>query len=359
MHSVTGNQLNSGRSVSADLRQIATAMLKALDARSQDIIMRRFGIKQDQKETLESIGKEYGITRERVRQIESNAKKALAALTDLYAPAYQLLSAIFARHGGALAESHVVEIVRNDLNQDIAPNIIHFHLSILPDFAYVTSAELFEVHWRHQQSLHAKIEEAVVAAKNALRKHGHPVGLSTLIKDLYAHMGETEATLPRQAIQAALIASKDIAPTAFGEWGLVNWSETSPRGVGDKAYAVLRRHSKPAHFRAITDLINAAHFDHKTANPQTVHNELIKDERFVLVGRGLYGLKEWGYMTGTVADVLEAILRKAHQPLTRDELVDKVLKQRLVKKNTILLSLQNNRRFMKTDENRYSLRERP
>jgi len=104
-------------------------------------------------------------------------------------------------------------------------------------------------------------------------------------------------------------------------------------------------------------MINEANFDHKQANPQTVHNELIKDSRFVLVGRGLYGLKEWGFMAGTVADVLESILKKAQQPLSREDLIDAVLKQRLVKKNTILLSLQNSDRFEKLGKNQYGLRE--
>ena len=165
-----------------------------------------------------------------------------------------------------------------------------------------------------------------------------------------------EQSLPHTCIVAILRASKSIAASVFGEWGLVGWAEVSPRGVGDKAYAVMRRNNKPEHFRNIATLINSANFDAKQANTQTVHNELIKDERFVLVGRGLYGLKEWGYVPGTVADVLEALLKKAEEPLTKDELIEQVLKQRVVKRNTILLGLQNNKRFLRTRENRYTLR---
>lgn len=177
--------------------------------------------------------------------------------------------------------------------------------------------------------------------------------LSDLISEIKKTIGEdvTDAY-----IHAALAASKNIAKTAFGDWGLIGWAETSPRGVGDKAFAVLRRNNAPAHFRDITTMINAANFDHKKANPQTVHNELIKDGRFVLVGRGLYGLKEWGYVAGTVADVLESILKKSTRPMKKQELVEEVLKQRMVKKNTILLSLQNTARFERTDKDLYTLR---
>ncbi len=353
-HIATNSSLNRH----TDVRLITDSMLKVLDARSRDIVVRRFGLKHDEAETLESIGKEYGITRERVRQIEANAKKALCSLSTVYAPALDLLTDIFSTHGGAMAEQQVVEIVRERLGDGTSANTVHFLLSILPDFIKVAPADLFDSHWRHQPSVHPKISEVILAARTVLKKRNHPTTLHELVADIQGHLHEQEQSLSHKIILSALVASKQVARTAFGDWGLVGWSETTPRGVGDKAYAVLRRHGQPAHFREITEMINATHFDHKTANPQTVHNELIKDSRFVLVGRGLYGLKEWGYMTGTVADVLEAILHKAQQPLTRDELIDRVLKQRLVKKNTILLSLQNNRRFIKTDENRYALRQK-
>lgn len=338
-----------------DFGMMTEDMLKVLDARSRDIITRRFGLKNDEKETLESIGKEYGITRERVRQIESNAKKALSNLDDVLAASNTFFVEMFQSNGGALAESHVVELTKEKLGYDVAPNMIHFHLEILPDFRYVTTAKLFDPHWRHVPSVHARIDDIVSTAQNILKNYSHPIELNSLIEEIQTELVSETIPLPRSTVYAALVASKHVAPTAFTEWGLIGWAETSPRGVGDKAYAVLRRHGKPSHFREITDLINSAGFDHKMANPQTVHNELIKDSRFVLVGRGLYGLKEWGFMTGTVADVLETILKKAQEPLSRDELIKQVLKQRLVKKNTILLSLQNSRRFKKVDDNKYTL----
>ncbi|MEX1112233.1 MAG: HTH domain-containing protein, partial [Candidatus Andersenbacteria bacterium] len=345
-------------SMPEDINKITEEMLSGLDARSKDIVVRRFGLKDEKPETLESIGKEYGITRERVRQIESNAKKALSGLETLYRPIYNLLTDVFAEHGGVLAEEHAVELTRERTGQSYSSNLVHFHLDVLPHFKHATREKLFDSHWRHEQHIHERIEDIVIIARDILKKHNHPIPLDDLIAEIQSHLLEAHhLEVGREPIYAALVASKHIAPTAFNEWGLIGWAETSPRGVGDKAYAVLRRHGKPTHFRDITAMINEASFDAKQANPQTVHNELIKDSRFVLVGRGLYGLKEWGYVSGTVADVLESVLRTALTPMTREELIDEVLKQRLVKKNTILLSLQNNKRFKKTGENRYTLQQ--
>ncbi|OGY36598.1 MAG: hypothetical protein A3E36_03340 [Candidatus Andersenbacteria bacterium RIFCSPHIGHO2_12_FULL_45_11b] len=333
--------------------QLTEDALQRLDARSRDIIVRRFGIEKDEKETLESIGKEYRITRERVRQIEANAKKELTSMQDILGGAELLLAEIFAEHGGLMSESHIVSVVEERTGMPIDPHTIHFFLTILPSFTPVPPNSLFETHWQHPASLHDNIEKIVVMAMEVLKKNNAPIALEQLVNEIRAQA--QGAVVPNTHIHAALHASKNISPTAFGDWGLVGWAETSPRGVGDKAFAVLRRHGKPAHFRDITQMINSAEFDHKKANPQTVHNELIKDGRFVLVGRGLYGLKEWGFMAGTVADVLASILREATKPMSKDELVQAVLKQRMVKKNTVLLSLQNNTKFRKLENDLYAL----
>ena len=113
----------------------------------------------------------------------------------------------------------------------------------------------------------------------------------------------------------------------------------------------------PKHFTEIAKLINQSGFSGKKANIQTVHNELIKDKRFVLIGRGIYALKEWGYDKGTVADVISKVLKKAGEPLHRDEIVKRVLKSRQVKETTILLNLQGKPQFKRTAKATYTLAE--
>ncbi len=343
--------------VAFNVEKTTQDMLHVLDQRSKDIIVRRFGLLSHAPETLESIGKEYGITRERVRQIEANAKKALADQKNVYKAIQDLFTAIFVEHGGVLAEDHIVSLVSERLSQKVSMNDVHFYLHILPGFVYLSREKLFAPHWRYEQKVFPHVEDIVVVAQEVLKETNHPLPFEELLTLVDQRLTAQQKKAPSPVMKAALLASKNVAPTAFKEWGLIGWAETSPRGVGDKAYAVLRRNGQPSHFREITRLINEASFDHKKANPQTVHNELIKDGRFVLVGRGLYGLKEWGYMAGTVADVLEVVLKKAERPMTREELIDQVLKQRMVKKNTILLSLQNSNRFTKLKENTYTLKK--
>ncbi|MEK7499646.1 MAG: HTH domain-containing protein, partial [Patescibacteria group bacterium] len=265
-----------------------------------------------------------------------------------------LLLNVFKEHGGLLAEHHAVDVINEKTGADVSPHTLHFYLTIIPHFSAAQPNNLFITHWKHEESLHNQIDAIVLIAMEILKEKNAPIPLDELV---LAISKQLTTPTPDTHIRAALQASKHISKTAFGDWGLIGWAETSPRGVGDKAFAVLRRKGEPAHFRDITVMINDAAFDQKKANPQTVHNELIKDGRFVLVGRGLYGLKEWGYMAGTVADVLESILAKSDVPMSKQALVEEVLKQRMVKKNTILLSLQNTSRFTKSEKDLYTLKK--
>ena len=120
----------------------------------------------------------------------------------------------------------------------------------------------------------------------------------------------------------------------------------------DYAYLILRRHGSPVHFREVAKLIGEVF--NKKAHVATTHNELIKDPRFVLVGRGLYALREWGYSTGVVRDVIRDILKK-EGPLSKEQVLEKVLKERYVKPNTIMVNLQNPQFFKKNKQGLYTV----
>lgn len=56
----------------------------SLNERERMVIRRRFGFDRDECETLESIGRDFGITRERIRQIENKAIRKLSKCKNLY-----------------------------------------------------------------------------------------------------------------------------------------------------------------------------------------------------------------------------------------------------------------------------------
>lgn len=332
-------------------------IISVLDARSQDIINRRYGIKDGKIETLDGIGKEYGITRERVRQIEAQAKKMLARRKELLETINEILTEAFEKSGGIATDRFLTHLISDYFDQTPHTNKIVFFLDILPKYEKVTTFKLLAPHWSHPEIRLKYVEEVAMKAESILKQNQKPIEENIFFAKIRHNTNTTSDQLTDNKIKAILDASNRLSQTIFGEWGLRGWVDTSPRGVGDKAYIILRRYNKPMHFDEITSKINEVKFDHKNAHRQTVHNELIKDNRFVLVGRGLYGLSDWGYIPGTVADVMTAILEKSNSPLSREELLEEVLKQRMVKKTTVLLGLQNNRKFTRVEGNKYALRK--
>jgi hypothetical protein len=190
-----------------------------------------------------------------------------------------------------------------------------------------------------------------------LENEGKPIQEAALIESLKQteFYKANEQELTEKVLVNFLDLAEKVEKNVFGHWGLTSWKQIVPKDVGDKAYLVLKQHGKPEHYSIITDMINAAKFDGRTAYKETVHNELIKDNRFILIGRGIYALNEWGYKAGVVSDVIKEILQEAGKPLSKEKIIEEVLKRRHVKKITILVGLSNKKLFTKVDKSLYAL----
>jgi len=223
-------------------------------------------------------------------------------------------------------------------------NQVYFLLSLGNQFKRYTQNQQFYSFWVDSQNSFILGKKIISLVLNLLEEEKKPLTLDYLVSNLKTY------NLPKAAILSSLQISKKIQRNQEGVYGLKDWSEIHPRGVKDKAYLVFQKERKPLHFSQVASLIG-------DALPQTVHNELIKDQRFVLVGRGIYALREWGYEPGYVKDVIFKTLRESKRPLTKEEILEKVLKQRQVKENTVFLNLNNKKYFFRTPEGKYKIRE--
>jgi len=343
-----------------NVKKVVGVLVKSLSVRNKDVILRRFGLKSGKRETLESIGQSYGVTRERIRQIEEHVLKSLKntlTSTDMAAqvrPYFDLASSLLSEHGGLLSEEALFEKfggVKKDSLDNLSFSLL---LSLNKDFGRTYENDDFYTFWFSK----GDAEDSAFETINALVSSVKAKGFLLSKEEFYAvYKSKARRPVSPSAFLTLISASKNIASNIFGQYGLVAWPEVQPRGVRDRAYLILKRESKPKHFREITNSINTAQFVSKKANVQTVHNELIKDSRFVLVGRGMYGLSEWGYKAGTVKDVLVDILKESKKPLLKSELVARVLSSRFVKENTVVLNLQDSKTFARKNDGTYSLRE--
>jgi len=348
-------------------------ILNGLGKRSRDVIVRRAGLKNNRPETLEFIGQSYGVTRERVRQIEASARRAILSkqMPERFADFTNIAFEHLKHTGGAREENRFLEELRF-LTQDAHPASrarLGFLLGLTQKFVRHEETERFQAFWAVDDNMANRVIKFLDFVVGDLKKRRTTV-LLTEIDSYLAKIGDRVTGLMKEAGPTALIGfvaiSKEILINPFGECGLAEWSQIVPRGVKDRAYYLMHQKKEPLHFRKIATMLNqhaelASDFHPAWQKPievQTVHNELIKDDRFVLVGRGTYALAEWGYRPGTVKDVIIEVLRLMRRPMSKDEIVKTVKEKRQVRENTILINLQNKRLFERLPDGRYRVRER-
>ncbi|MEX2014047.1 MAG: sigma factor-like helix-turn-helix DNA-binding protein [Parcubacteria group bacterium] len=331
-------------------KEITRRLLSSLTKRSQDVLVSRYGLgAKASRLTLDAIGKKYDITRERVRQIENHSLATIRKSKSYKdaEPVFAELKEAIVKLGGVVAEKDLLKHLSDDINTQ---NLFHFLLVIGEDFKREKEDEEFRHRWHVDAELSDKV-------KNALRKMYAKLSDDELVfeGDLISSFLEevkdlNEKYKNEEVIKRWLSISHKIGKNPLGEWGRSSSSNVNAKGMRDFAFLVIRKHGSPIHFKDVAKAITQ-YFD-KKAHVATTHNELIKDSRFVLVGRGLYALSEWGYMSGVVKDVIRKILDK-EGPLPKEKIIEKALKERYVKENTIIVNLQNPKYFKKDSANRY------
>lgn len=333
-------------------KQVIKQLILALPERARDVVQSRYGLgKETKKMTLESIGKKYGITRERVRQIENYAINHIKKSKQYkeQKPAFDELEVYMHSLGAVVAEE---DLLKHSSKDKSLQNHIHFMLVLGDAFKKEKEDDNFKHRWHVDKDLSEKIHESLHKLYKSL-SDDEIIPESDLISSFLEHLKDvSEKYKSEEVMKRWLSMSKMIGKNPLGEWGRSASSNIRAKGVRDYAYLVIRKHGSPIHFRDVAKQISELF--NKEAHVATTHNELIKDSRFVLVGRGLYALSEWGYMTGVVKDVVRKIIEK-EGPLTKEQVIDKVLKERYVKENTILVNLQNPKYFKKDKEGKYSV----
>lgn len=317
---------------------IVESLFSELLDRERDILSRRFGLKGDKAETLEKIGGLHKLTRERVRQIEAASIKKIKKLETLESSVSllkEVVQSLLEEHGGLIRRDYLLDILTvislelngaegedKEANRQAYRNHFNFLISKLmsDDLELVEGSEEFNPSFKKKDDNVEHLEEL---AKDLLKKvDGLKKTLTTdellnLLKQLdtynkyqarlsnensaditpifksqvFPDLGETINS--NKILYSLMQAIKNLEQNKYGDWGIAQWGEVKPKTVNDKIYLILKHSGAPLHFTDIAKKINEMKFDKKTANAATVHNELILDDRYVLVSRGTYGLKEW------------------------------------------------------------------
>jgi len=330
---------------------VSKKLVSGLPLRSRDVVVSRYGLGQNSKaETLDSIGKRYGITRERVRQIENHAIKIIQESQALLKEMASLkaLEESIREMGSVLSEDTILSAFAKDTE---SKNHLYFLLTVGQPFVLAKESDDFKARWSVDRDLAKSVEDALKQVHSKV-KPSDVLTEDELVEHVVSCLTKVNTKFKsKETVRRWLELSNCLMRNPLGEWGRSTAPGIRVKNIRDHAYLALKRHGSPMHFREVAKAIEKLFG--KSAHEATTHNELIKDARFVLVGRGIYALKEWGYRAGPVVEIIKYVLKESG-PLSKEEIMKRVGKERYVKPNTIIVNLQNPA-FTKTD-GKYALK---
>lgn len=329
-------------------------IVSGLTPRQKRVLFRRYGLTGDGRvSTLQEIGDEFGITRERVRQIENQSLKKIKKSASAHAA--ELLK-IAASHlevkGGAREDEMFIReigaasgLLKDPKSKAAHKNRVRFALIAAGNPLYYPGDKKLKSFWFASENIKNSVYALIQKTLDAFR---------VTPRDRILEEKEIVKDLVNTPHYDFLLISRHFGVGPFGDLGLVEWAEIRPKNVRDKAYLALKKTAAPMHFSEIAKLVKTLGISRRPVNVQTIHNELIKDDRFTLVGRGIYALRERGFEPGTVREVIAELIRN-HGPLKPEEVIRLVGARRVLKDNTILLSLQNRDNFVRLEDGRYDI----
>ena len=316
--------------------ELMSRLLGLLSKKEQDVITRRFSLEGKQKETLDRIGKSYLITRERVRQIESVALKKLARISmdPLMRTIHDLAHSILMKNGKVMSEDLLVSEMLKNLTgtKPIATNSMKLAMQLSSKLTKQEGNQFFRPFWRTSDVSLPQVKKIIKEMQTAMKKKGNVIPADELAS-LCPSSSDAKTVFSLLEVEWGFMQTEN-------GWGLKQWRFINPRSIRDKILITLKTQGKSMHFHEVVRHVLSEFKSKKEVTPQAVHNELIRHPEFVLVGRGEYGLKEWGMAEGTVADVIKQVFAESEHPLKRQEIIERVLQKREIRIGTISLNLQ-------------------
>lgn len=332
-----------------EINKILKDLFSDFNSKQKKIINDRFGLKGN-KRTLQAIGDDLDVTRERVRQIENQSIESIkSGIKKEFSHLIKNAQKVLDNLGGVCRDDVLVKEIKKNMSIEgrYLENKIRFILLVSGDVHFYKENDKVYAFWYKNNSAKKEFFNYLKKVIKFFKKNK---------EEILENNKVYKKEFTDKNFENFVSISKEFGANAFGDFGLRRWPEIEPKVIRDKAHLILQKRQKPLHFSNIAKDIEKSGVDKNKVHVQTVHNELIKDRRFVLTGRGIYALKSQGYEGGTVNEVIKKIL-KENGPLSAQRVVELVNQKKILKENTILLNLQNGSQFESDNKGKYHIRK--
>lgn len=331
------------------VKQLTDTALEALSEHQRRVLVLRFGLDGGKKRTLQEIADGYSLTRERIRQVQNAAVVNLGtdSRAEILHPVFSRLEEVLQDCGGSASEAIIGTSCQ--VSTEVEKRYLHLLLQSGQSFFFSSSTPDIACYWyldkRHKDAVDltlGRVHDEVVGRDGLL--------VDSVLEDVFKVASEScVEDLPSDRGDVMSLSLK-VKQNPLGEWGLATHPEIALSSLSGYIRLVLREAGEPLHFREIADRVSKIR--NRICHRGSCHNELVRRNDFVLVGRGLYALKDMGYRPGTIADIIVAGM-KERGPMTQEEIVAYVSKERHVKEQSVVLALGKKEMFVCDDQRRY------
>lgn len=338
------------------LKTLIEDFFLVLSQTEKEVITKRFSLNNKPKQTLEKIGQHFDVTRERIRQIENNALKKLQrnVMNSHIRKVTEVARTVLYEGGSVMTSDLLISRILKRLNSETTYSgyVVKFALRLDKEINEVRRDKDFDPLYHFVAIEFEEIQKTYRAVRKALQKRKDVTSFAAIYKEIKDDIAVSKVTM--EAISKSAVRILEVEE---GHIGLSRWRHINPKSIRDKAILIFNKNGKtPLHFIELSNKISEFGKDRKSVTVQAVHNDLIRYDDFVLVGRGMYALSEWGIPAGTVVDIIAKVLQE-DGPLKRQEIIEKVKALRDVKENTISLNLQKSPAFIRVGRAVYDFDE--
>ena len=341
------------------ISSIFSTILNSLSDKEKNVIERRVWL-FSQKETLQSIWNSFfpNITRERVRQIEDSWIKKIWRIikASLLANIQETAKNFIEIHWWIISKEKLNNILIKELNLEKNINASILEIIVQSTDWIIKSKQRFgcKIYFILDKINKKNIDFVHNEALKILKKK-KDVLVKTVLYEIIISNIQQKAKVSIIFIDSVLELFEDLVFWEENLIGLEKWKILNPKTLKDKSIYVMKKIKIPMHFVDISNKITELLGDSIKVN--TIHNELIRNNEFVLIGRWIYALKEWGFVPWTVLDVIVWVLSKKWEPMTTENIIKSVLKTRKVRETTIYMNLQNKKVIKRVWRNYYELKK--
>lgn len=342
---------------------VASLLEKSGNERTRDIIVKRYGLLTGERLTLEEIGESYGLTRERIRQIQAKALKRMKLLA---VSSIKILSdlaedTLYQNYGILTAEEADKKIPEIVETKDDGSSVLDL-LNALGEIQKCVVGDIQIYSPRLNKVDLCKLSEKVVAV---IKKDNLGLGVDSIVKRINLLREITDPRFNQRDFvfkyckidprieEIKLISAKP--EVIFRYYTPGHFEKKGWIGLIDK---VLEQEQMPLHFTEITNRVNDLIADSgKQLDVRRAHFILIENENFAHSGiHGTYGLTSWGLRKETTTELIEECLKKAGFPLHWKQIYNYVSKFKDSRVASIVSVLENNRKFKRTSSGVYWFR---